>query len=59
VLVVGGGVVEAGDLLMVPTREYLREALAQRGRLDYAEVRPALMGNQAGVIGAADLARKR
>ncbi|GIJ49821.1 glucokinase [Virgisporangium aliadipatigenens] len=59
VIVVGGGVVEAGDLLMVPTREYLREALAQRGRLDYAEVRPALMGNHAGVIGAADLARKR
>ena len=32
--------------------------LAQRGRLPVAEVLPAELGNSAGVIGAADLARR-
>jgi glucokinase len=58
VLVVGGGVIDAGDLLMQPTRLSFTAALAQRGRLPVADVRPALMGNTAGVIGAADLARR-
>lgn len=57
VLVIGGGVIEAGDLLMAPVRRYFDEALAQRGRLPVGEVRPALLGNKAGVVGAADLAR--
>ncbi|MEU8262900.1 ROK family glucokinase [Micromonospora sp. NPDC048999] len=58
VLVVGGGVVEAGDLLMGPTRRSYTDALAARGRLPVAQVRPAELGNAAGVIGAADLARR-
>ncbi len=58
VLVVGGGVVEAGDLLMGPTRRSFTDALAQRSRLPVAEIRPAELGNTAGVIGAADLARR-
>jgi glucokinase len=58
VVVIGGGVVEAGDLLLGPARRYFHETLAQRHRLPVAEVRPALMGNQAGVIGAADLGRR-
>ncbi|MGC5018170.1 ROK family glucokinase [Micromonospora sp. DT47] len=58
VLVVGGGVVEAGDLLLGPTRRSFTEALAQRSRLPVAEIRPAELGNTAGVIGAADLARR-
>ncbi|MEV0133355.1 ROK family glucokinase [Dactylosporangium sp. NPDC050688] len=57
VIVVGGGVIDAGDLLMKPARASYEEQLAQRGRLPVAEVRPALMGNVAGVVGAADLAR--
>jgi glucokinase len=57
VIVVGGGVIDAGDLLMKPARASYEEQLAQRGRLPVAEVRPALMGNLAGVVGAADLAR--
>ncbi len=59
VLVNGGGVVESGDLLLAPVRRHFNEALAQRGRLPVGEVRPALMGNKAGVVGAADLARRR
>jgi len=58
VLVVGGGVIEAGDLLLGPTRRSFADALSQRGRLPVAEVRPAELGNTAGVIGAADLARR-
>jgi glucokinase len=59
VIVIGGGVVETGDLLMAPLREAYNEALTQRGKLPIAEVRPAEMGNEAGLIGAAALARLR
>lgn len=59
VLVVGGGVIDAGDLLLAPTREAYVAALAERGKLPVAEVRAASMGNTAGVVGAADLARRR
>lgn len=59
VLVIGGGVIEAGDLLMDPTRRSFRESLAQRGNSPVADVRAARLGNNAGVIGAADLARSR
>jgi glucokinase len=57
-LVIGGGVIDAGDLLLHPTREAYESALAQRGRLPVAEIRGALLGNLAGVVGAADLARR-
>lgn len=59
VFILGGGVVEAGELLLGPTRTALTQALGQRGRLPVAEVRAALLGNLAGVVGAADLARTR
>ena len=58
VLVIGGGVIDAGELLLRPTRAAYLEALAQRGRLPVGEVRGALLGNTAGVVGAADLARR-
>jgi glucokinase len=58
VIVVGGGVIDAGELLLRPAREGYEGALAQRGRLPVAEIRGALMGNVAGVVGAADLARR-
>jgi glucokinase len=58
VLVVGGGVIDAGELLMGPTRRSYAQSLAQRDRLPVAEIRPAELGNRAGVIGAADLARR-
>jgi glucokinase len=58
VLVVGGGVIEAGDLLMGPTERTYRDQLAQRGRFPVAELKAAETGNTAGVVGAADLARR-
>ena len=58
ILVVGGGVVEAGELLMTPTRTAFHDQLKQRGRFPVAEVVAAEMGNTAGVVGASDLARR-
>ncbi|MQA28110.1 MAG: ROK family protein, partial [Micromonosporaceae bacterium] len=58
-IVVGGGVIEAGELLLGPTRDSCAAALAQRSILSHAEIRAAEMGSHAGVVGAADLARKR
>jgi glucokinase len=57
-LIIGGGVIEAGDLLMNPIERTYREQLTQRGRFPVAELRPAETGNEAGVVGAADLARR-
>jgi glucokinase len=59
VLVIGGGVIEAGELLLGPVRRAYLDALAQRARLGVAPICPAELGNAAGVVGAADLARRR
>jgi glucokinase len=58
VLVVGGGVIDAGDLLMGPTERTYRDQLMQRGRFPVAELKAAETGSAAGVVGAADLARR-
>jgi len=57
VLVVGGGVADAGELLLAPTRAAFTAGLAARGTLPVATVVGATLGNTAGVVGAADLAR--
>jgi glucokinase len=59
VFVIGGGVSEAGDLLIVPARETFRRSLTGRGFRPTAEVKPAELGPEAGLVGAADLARRR
>ncbi|UDY22518.1 ROK family glucokinase [Nocardioides sp. Kera G14] len=59
VIVLGGGVSEAGDLLLEPTRAAFRSQLTGRGHRPEAELRLATLGNEAGLIGAADLARHR
>jgi glucokinase len=58
VVVIGGGVSEAGDLLLDPIRAHFRANLTGRHYRPELEVRAALLGNKAGMIGAADLARK-
>jgi glucokinase len=55
--VIGGGVGEAGELLLATGREAYAEALSGRGYRPMAEVVSARLGERAGVIGAADLAR--
>ncbi len=57
-VVIGGGVVNAGELLLEPLRDAFVQELTGRGHRPLAEVRPARFGNRAGVIGAADLARR-
>ena len=56
--VIGGGVAEAGDLLLGAGRESYAAVLTGRGFRPLADVVPAQLGAQAGLIGAADLARQ-
>lgn len=58
-IVLGGGVSEAGDLLLEPVRAAFADQLTGRGHRPMAEISLATLGNRAGVIGAADLARHR
>jgi glucokinase len=58
VFVLGGGVSDAGDLLLTPATERYRDALTGRGHHPYAEIVLASLGSDAGLIGAADLARQ-
>ena len=55
--VIGGGVSEAGDLLLDPARAAFERALTGRGYRPLAEIRVAQLGEDAGIVGAADLAR--
>ncbi|EFQ83415.1 glucokinase [Aeromicrobium marinum DSM 15272] len=57
VVVVGGGVGAAGDLLLEPVRRSLNAHVTGGRRRPVAEVLPAVLGNDAGLIGAADLGR--
>jgi glucokinase len=56
--VVGGGVSAAGDLLLAPARATFRRHLTGRGYRPEAQIVAAQLGNDAGLIGAADLARR-
>ena len=56
-IVVGGGVAAAGDLLLAPARKAFSEQLSGRGHRPEATFVVAAMGNDAGMVGAADLAR--
>jgi len=55
--VIGGGVSAAGDLLLTSARDTFRRHLTGRGYRPEAAIVAAQLGNDAGLIGAADLAR--
>lgn len=55
--VIGGGVAQAGDLLLDPIRQAYLDNLPARGYHPEPEFRIAELVNDAGVVGAADLAR--
>ena len=57
VMVVGGGVSAAGDLLLEPARAALGESLVGAGHRVVPPVLRATLGPEAGAVGAADLAR--
>ncbi len=57
VVVIGGGVIAAGELLLAPAREVMmRRALSPAK--DVVRIEPAAFGAEAGMIGAAVLARE-
>jgi glucokinase len=58
VVVIGGGVSEADELLLGPVRAAFAAQLTGRGHRPSLEIRRARLGNHAGLIGAADLARR-
>jgi glucokinase len=55
-VVVGGGLVSAGELILVPARESFGRFLFGRARRLLPEIVPARFGPDAGVVGAAVLA---
>lgn len=57
--IVGGGVSRAADLFLDQARETFRRVLSGRGHRPFADVRLAELGASAGLVGAADLARRR
>jgi glucokinase len=56
--VIGGGVSAAGDILIRPAREEFAHSLTGRGFRPVAAVETAALGPDAGLVGAADLARR-
>jgi glucokinase len=56
-VVIGGGVIDAGDILLTPTRDALNRNMPFAGKHPYPEIIAAELGNEAGLVGVADLAR--
>ncbi len=56
-IVLGGGVAELGDLLLVPVRDVIRERVGMFPP-DDVRVERSLLGNAAGTLGAVALAIK-
>jgi glucokinase len=57
--IIGGGVSAAGELIRGSADRSYRKHLTARGHRPTADVRIAQMGPEAGIVGAADLARQR
>lgn len=57
VIAIGGGVAAAGDLLLTSVVDAFETHLPARSHRPQAALRLAALGNEAGIIGAADLAR--
>ena len=57
VVVIGGGVSAAGDLLLLPAQQAFSRTLTGRGFREEARLVLAHFRNDAGLVGAADLAR--
>jgi glucokinase len=57
-IVVGGGLSDAGELLLEPAREAFSRSLTGRGYREEPVIVQAQLGPAAGMIGAADMARR-
>lgn len=58
VIVIGGGLVDAGEVLMAPIRSSFLDLVEAADHRAVAEVRPAVLGSQAGAVGAALMAAR-
>ncbi len=58
-IVLGGGVSAAGQLVLGPARSAFARHLTGRGHREVTPLSLAVLGNDAGMIGAADLAARR
>ncbi len=56
-VIIGGGVIDAGEILLEPTREALERYLPFVGKHPSPRIVAAELGNEAGLVGVADLAR--
>ena len=56
-VVIGGGVIDAGEILLAPTRAALERYMPFSGKHPSPRVVAATLGNDAGLVGAASLAR--
>jgi len=57
-VVIGGGVIDAGELLMAPTRLAIEKYMPFSGKHPTPRIVVAELGNDAGLVGVADLARR-
>jgi len=55
VVVIGGGVCKEGEYLLKPLRELVYAGVFSREEIPQTQIKTALMGNDAGIIGAAML----
>ena len=56
-IVIGGGVIDAGEIFLSPTREAALRLIPFSGKHPYPEIVAAELGNHAGLVGVADLSR--
>ena len=56
-VVIGGGVIDAGEILLRPTRESLERNMPFSGMHPFPQIIAAQLGNKAGLVGVANLAR--
>jgi glucokinase len=56
-VVIGGGVIDAGEILLEPTRAALERYMPFSGKHPSPRIVAATLGNDAGLVGAASLAR--
>lgn len=57
VVLLGGGVSNAGDDLIIPLREEVKKLVYGGGKLKHADIKVATLGNDAGIVGAAALGK--
>lgn len=57
-IVLGGGVSAAGELVLQPTRTSFQDCVSAKADRPMPELHMAQLGNDAGLVGAADLARR-